>query len=124
MKAEDRSSTAQMRRLNARAAEERAELAETFAAAGERLQPRRLASEAGDSVADMLLDSFDKAKGVARTHPLKTVGIAAMIGAFLARRPLFHLASEGLGAARQYFSDRQQQHDVATEEESEEPNGS
>lgn len=108
MKTADDSIMVQMRRLNARAKQARAELAATFAAASERLRPARLASETSDRFADMLLDNVDRAKAAAREHPLRGVGIAAAIGAFVARRPLFRLMSQGMDAARRHFHERRE----------------
>jgi len=121
-----------MRELNARAEQMRGELAATFAVAGERLRPDRLASEASDRFADMVLDNADRAKAAAREHPLKVAGIAAIIGAVLARRPLSRLLSQGMAVAWRHFQERHRRtaaEDPTTEtqdpiaEESEEPHG-
>lgn len=114
-----------MQRLNTRAEHARTELAATFAAAGERLRPGRLASEASDRFADMLLDNADRVKAAVREHPLKVAGIAAVIGAFFARRPLTRLLSQGMDAAWRHFQERHQ-HTTTDEliaEESEAPHG-
>lgn len=97
-----------MRELNARARQQRDALAETLAVTGERLRPARLASDAGDRLADAMLDAVAKGRTAAREHPFKAVGIAAAIGAFLARRPLSRLVSEGLGSAWTHIASRGQ----------------
>lgn len=114
-----------MRELNMRARQERDALADTLAVTGERLRPAKLASDASDRVADAMLDAIAKARTAAREHPIKAVGIAAAIGAFLARRPLSRLIAEGLGSAWTHIGSRIQP-DVAEDhiaEETEESDG-
>lgn len=132
MKSAGESTMVQMRRLNERAKQARAELAATFAMAGERLRPARLASETSDRFADMLLDNADRARAAARKHPLRAVGIAAAIGAVLARRPIFRLLSQGMEAAWHHFEERRErtaandpiaETDDPITQESEEPHG-
>ncbi len=120
-----------MRELNARAKQERTALTDTFAVVRQRLRPARLASEAGDRVADAVLDTIAKGRNTARQHPFKAIGIAAVIGAFLARRPLFGLLSQGIGAAWRHFQERRghtaadaaADTDDPVTKESEEPHG-
>lgn len=125
MNAKEGNTALRLRELNARAGQERAALARTLARTAQRLRPSRLASDAGDRVADAMLDSFASARTAAREHPFKAVGIAAMVGAVLARRPLFHLMSQGLNAAWRHFRSRHGYEDTEDPivEESEEPHG-
>lgn len=118
--------TAHMQRLNARATQARADLFATFAMAGERLQPKRLASETSDRFAGILLDTVGRAKTAAREHPLRMVGIAAAIGVFLARRPLFRLLSQGMEAGWHHFQKQRKpaaETDDLIAQESEAPHG-
>jgi len=114
-----------LRELNVRAGQQRAALAETLAKAKLRLRPSRLASDAGDRIADALLDSLASARSAAREHPLKAVGIAATVGAVLARRPLTRLMSQGLDSAWRHFRSRHRCDDTEypIAEESEESHG-
>lgn len=125
MKTHEGHTALRLRELNARAEQERTALAETLAKAAQRLRPARLASDAGDRVADAMLDTFASARSAAREHPLKAVGIAAMVGAVLARRPLSRLISQGLDSAWRHFRSRHQSDgtEVPVAEESEEPHG-
>lgn len=125
MKTDEGDTALRLRELTARAEQERAALAETLAKTAQRLRPSRLASDAGDRVADAMLDTFASARSAAREHPLKAVGIAAAIGAVLARRPLFRLMSEAMDSAWRHFRSRHQSDgtDGPVAEESEEPHG-
>ena len=68
--------------------------------ARERVRPSHLASEAGNKVLDAGLDAIDASKAAVRAHPFKAAGIAAAIGAILARNPLFSLAAKGYAHVR------------------------
>jgi len=61
----------------------------------ERLRPARIAQDAGNRALDLGLDAMEKARTFARAHPLKTAGLAAAIGAVIARKPLWRLSMSG-----------------------------
>jgi len=68
--------------------------------AAARLRPKNLAQEAGTKMLDLGLDVVDRGKTAVRAHPARTIGLAAIIGAILARGPLLKLASSGAKAAK------------------------
>jgi hypothetical protein len=90
--------------LNVRSAEQRQRFAKTLGVAAQRLRPANLAREAGNRTLDFGLDTIESAKAAVRTHPVKAIGAATLVGAFFARRPLFRLAMKGVAAGKQRFS--------------------
>lgn len=68
--------------------------------AAARLRPQNLAQEAGTKMLDLGLDVVDRSKTAACAHPVRTIGLAATIGAILARGPLLKLASSGVRKAK------------------------
>lgn len=81
--------------LDARAREQRQRLADRLALVRDRLRPANLAHEAGNRALDLGLDSFEKARKLARAHPGKAVAAAIAAGAVLGRRPLIGLLKTG-----------------------------
>lgn len=68
--------------------------------AAERLRPQNLAQEAGNRMLDLGLDAVDRGKAAAKEHPLRTIGLAAVLGAIVARGPLLRLATSGFHTAK------------------------
>ncbi len=90
----------QLAALNTLTHEQRARVRHLAALATERLRPASLAREAGNRALDIGLDTLDKARTMARAHPVKTAGIVAAIGAVIAHRPLLRLFSSGYANLR------------------------
>ena len=91
---------------------------QTLKVARNRLHPSQLTEETSVRAMDWGLDVLARTKASARAHPIKALGIAASVGVFLARRPLFRLAVRGVEAARDRLRQRRQRLSE-TQEESE-----
>ena len=68
--------------------------------ARERTRPARLAEAAGNRVADAVLDIKDAGVRWARSNPFKAVGIGGVVGAIVARKPLWKLVSKLAGTIK------------------------
>lgn len=93
--------------LSVEAEAKRSRLMDMVELARMRVRPSRLASEAGNKVLDAGLDAIDASKAVVRSHPFKAAGIAAAVGAILARKPLLGLAARGYARLRAGASSKQ-----------------
>lgn len=96
----------QLRQLDAAAKAQKDALRETLAAARHRLRPAILKERAQNRLLDSALDTFTRAENSVRQHPARAVGIAALIGAVLARGPLLRLAAAGISKGSHHVKTR------------------
>mgnify|MGYP003633069118 CR=1 FL=1 len=92
--------------LSAEAESQRARFFGLLGLARERVRPANLMKEAENRALDMGLDALDKSAAFARAYPLRVAGMAAAVGALLARKPLWKLLGSTYSALRQRGSDR------------------
>lgn len=66
----------------------RAQMLDTLGTTRARLAPAALRQEATNAAKDAALDRLAQARLYAQGHPMQVVGLAAAVGAIVARRPL------------------------------------
>ena len=67
-----------------------------------KLRPSRLRTRAQDRMLDGALDTLAQAQAAVVRHPARAIGLAALIGAFLARKPLWRMVASGVRAGKDY----------------------
>lgn len=102
-----------MRQINAQAMAQRHKLAASLSTARDALRPVHLKQRATHRLLDTSLDTIGRANSAIRAHPLRVLGIAAMIGAVLARGPLIKLAAQGLTMGRDHAIKAYRNHTAA-----------
>lgn len=63
----------------------------TLTTASNRLHPAALRKEASEKAMDAALDGLAQTRSFVRKHPIQVIGVAAGIGAVIARAPLMAL---------------------------------
>lgn len=101
-----RTSDEYLRHLDGAAKAQKDALRKALAAARHRLRPSTLKERAQNRLLDSTLDIFTRAENSVRQHPVRAAGIAALIGALLARGPLFRLAATAFSKSRHHVRAR------------------
>ncbi|GLS99518.1 hypothetical protein GCM10007897_08980 [Sphingobium jiangsuense] len=109
----------QLAALDAITEDQRTRIRRLAGLTAERLRPARIAQDARNRALDLGLDAIDKARTMARAHPVRTVGLVAAVGAVIARKPLWRLSVSGYRRLRERFrpDDRNSAPSAATSED-------
>lgn len=106
-----------MRDLDSLAEERRRALEESVALLRRRVAPAHLKARVQNRLLDGTLDILARAKGTIRENPVRTLGIAALLGAILARRRIVKIAARGALSAADYFKNLYRKHGTSASEE-------
>lgn len=104
---------ARMRMLNALADTQRAKFLASLSATQHHAHPARLKERASNQLLDRMLDAIAKGRASITAHPARTLGIAALVGAVLARGPLLKLAGKAYAAGKEIAVEKYRQHRIA-----------
>lgn len=85
-----------LRDLAVLAKSQRDALLASLSAVSAKLSPTYMKTRAQHQFLDTTLDSIAKLKTAVARHPARALGVAAVIGALLARRPLFRISGKCL----------------------------
>jgi len=103
---------ARMRTLNALADTQRAKFLASLQATQHHAHPARLKERASNQLLDRMLDAIAKGCASINAHPARALGIAALVGAVLARGPLLKLAGKAYAAGREIAVEKYRQHRI------------
>lgn len=106
-----------LRALDSLAQERRRALGQSIALLQRRLHPAHLKARAQNHLFDRALDSVTRARDTIRDNPVRTAGIAVLLGAIIARGPLLKLAARAAVFARDYFRRRSHNHGTSAKDE-------
>lgn len=86
----------------------RARLLDAAEIARARLAPAALKKEATDKIMDTALDGIERARTYAKGHPMQIVALGAVLGGYVARRPLMALFARWAVKAKDEVQRRRQ----------------
>jgi hypothetical protein len=81
----------ELARAEAQSAESRQQLAKTVVALQSRLKPSALARDAVEELKDVGSEIAKSSVAAVKRNPLPTIGVAALLTTFLARKPILRL---------------------------------
>lgn len=104
---------ARMRTLNAVADAQRAKFLSSLNETQRHAHPARLKERASNRLLDRMLDVIAKGRASIVAHPARSLGIAALAGAVIARGPLIKLAAKAFAASKEIAVEKYRQHRIA-----------
>lgn len=104
---------ARMRTLNAHADAQRAKFLSSIGETRHHAHPARIKERASNRFLDRMLDVIAKGRASIVAHPARSLGIAALAGAIIARGPLIKLATKGFAVSKEIAVEKYRQHRIA-----------